>query len=380
MKNKSVNNISAEVLAAFLDGNATAQESKDVFGAFSEDAELRELMHISQSVDAELGLISHDCELIPMTAMAATCDDANYCCLECEKYILQRFEIEFDEKQLLQNAIRNGWQKDEGTALHNVGRHLESKGLIVSRQYNASIDDIAKAIGENEGVIVAVDGGELLGNRKAEIIEDVLIGPQPDHTVVVISLDLQKQTITIYDPNSANVEDAYPLSQFADAWNDSKNYLVTTITLNHMKTYIPKPIDLSDVELTEDLKELQEAIAENAHEVWAQNRQAEGWMYGPKRDDEKLLHPDMVPYSQLSEGEKAYDREMAMNTIKLLKKLGYDLIKREETELYQILRDRISGSEEEFYCSICKHPVSKFQIYCDGCGNKLDIDWSLHRK
>ena len=47
-----------------------------------------------------------------------------------------------------------------------------------------------------------------------------------------------------------------------------------------MKTYIPKPIDLLDVELTEDLKDLREAIAENAHEIWAENRQAEGWTYG----------------------------------------------------------------------------------------------------
>lgn len=39
-----------------------------------------------------------------------------------------------------------------------------------------------------------------------------------------------------------------------------------------MKTYIPKPIDLSDVELTENLNELREAIAENAHEIWAANR------------------------------------------------------------------------------------------------------------
>lgn len=328
MKNKSENNISAEVLAAFLDGNATAQESMDIISAFSEDAELRELMHISQSVDTELGLISHDCELIPMTAMAATCNDDNYCCLECEKYILQRFNIEFDEQKLLACAIHNGWQKSEGTALHNVGRHLESQGLVVYRQYNASIEDIAKAIGENEGVIVAVDGGELLGNRREEIIEDVLIGPKPDHTVVVLSIDLKNQTITLYDPNSFNVADTYPITKFKDAWNDSKNYLVT-ITINHMKTYIPKPIDLSDVELSEDLNELQEAIAENAHEVWAQNRQAEGWSYGPQRDDAKLLHPDMVPYSQLPESEKAYDREMAMKTIKLLKKLGYDLIKRE---------------------------------------------------
>ena len=62
MKKKSVNNISAEVLAAFLDGNATAQESKEIFGALAADAGLRELMHISQSVDAELGVYSYDCD------------------------------------------------------------------------------------------------------------------------------------------------------------------------------------------------------------------------------------------------------------------------------------------------------------------------------
>ena len=97
-----------------------------------------------------------------------------------------------------------------------------------------------------------------------------------------------------------------------------------------MKTYVPKPIDLSDVELTEDLNELREAIAENAHEVWAENRQAEGWSYGPQRDDKLKQTPDMVPYSQLPESEKEYDREMAIKTIKLLYKLGYDIVKREK--------------------------------------------------
>ena len=135
--------------------------------------------------------------------------------------------------------------------------------------------------------------------------------------------------------------------------------------------YIPKPIDLSDVELTDDLQELREAIAENAHEIWAQNRQAEGWSYGPQRDDAKLLHPDMVPYSQLPEGEKVYDREMAMNTIKLLKKLGYDLIKREETELYKVLKQRIQDSEEEFRCSRCGNVIYKHQAFCDKCGLEL---------
>ena len=327
MKRKSENNISAEVLAAFLDGNTTAQESKEIFGALAEDAELRELMHISQSVDAELGLAPQECEFIPMTAMAATCSEANYCCLECEKYILRKLNIEFNEEELLQNAVKNGWQKEGGTALHNVGRHLENKGLVVTRQYNALIKDIANALDDNEYVIVAVDGGELLGNRTDEKIEDILIGQIPDHTVVVLSLDEKSNTITLFDPNSSNAEETYPIEQFKDAWNDSKNYLVT-ITSNSMKTYTPKPIDLSDVELTEDLNELREAIAENAHEIWAENRQAEGWTYGPQRNDQLKQTPDMVPYSQLPEGEKEYDREMAMNTLKLLKKLGYDIVKR----------------------------------------------------
>ena len=374
MKKKSVNNISAEVLAAFLDGNATAQESKEILNALAEDAELRELLHISQSVDAELGLIPQDCEFIPMTAMAATCNEENYCCLECEKFILRKLDIEFNEEQLLQNAIQNGWQKENGTALHNVGRHLESKGLVVTRQYDASIEDIATALKNDESVIVAVDGGELLGNRAEEIIEDLVIGQIPDHTVVVLSLNPNNDTITIYDPNSSNAEDIYPIEQFKDAWNDSKNYLVS-ITSNNMKTYTPKPIDLSDVELTEDLNDLREAIAENAHEIWAENRQAEGWTYGPQRDDQLKQTPDMVPYSQLPEGEKEYDREMAMKTIKLLKKLGYDLIKREETELYRVLKQRIQNSEEEFHCRRCGNVIYKHQVFCDKCGLELKMDW-----
>lgn len=142
-----------------------------------------------------------------------------------------------------------------------------------------------------------------------------------------------------------------------------------------MKTYIPKPIDLSDIELTEDLNELREAIAENAHEIWAENRQAEGWSYGPQRDDEKKQTPCMVPYAQLPDSEKKYDREMAMKTIKLLKKLGYDLIKREETELYRVLRQRINQAAEDYYCRQCGHVIYKHQIFCDKCGFRLNMDW-----
>ena len=81
------------------------------------------------------------------------------------------------------------------------------------------------------------------------------------------------------------------------------------------------PVEGSDAEL-------REAIAENVHEVWARDRKFEGWTYGPNRDDEHKLHPDMMPYHLLPESEKNYDRQMAISTIKLVKKLGWDFVKR----------------------------------------------------
>ena len=52
------------------------------------------------------------------------------------------------------------------------------------------------------------------------------MGQIPDHTVVVLSVNESDQTVTIYDPDSENTEDIYPLRIFQDAWKDSKNYLV----------------------------------------------------------------------------------------------------------------------------------------------------------
>lgn len=373
MKN-TVNNISDETLAAFLDGSATAEETLAVFQAISEDAELRELLRISQAVDAELGVLSPECECLPMTAVAASCDEGAYCCLECEKYIMNLYHIPFDEDQLFKDAVRNKWCKENGTALHNVGRHLENKGLLVTRQYKSCITDIVDALNGGERVIVAVDGGELLGNRQEEITEDMFIGQIPDHTVVVLSVDDQKDTIKIHDPNSVNSEDVYPIKIFKDAWEDSKNYLVT-VAQSGEKAYDPKPIDLSDVELSDELNELREAIAENAHDVWAVERRAQGWTYGPKRDDIKKQTPCMVAYSQLPESEKKFDRDMAMNTLKLVRKLGYDLIKREDTELYKMLKKRIIETKGEYFCSKCGNPVYKHQVFCDKCGFELKMSW-----
>ncbi len=91
--------------------------------------------------------------------------------------------------------------------------------------------------------------------------------------------------------------------------------------------YTPDPIDTSKIILSDDLLELTEKIAENVHEVWAQSRIKEGWTYGEKRDDLKKETPCLIPYSELPEIEKDYDRNTAMETLKLIISLGYKISK-----------------------------------------------------
>ena len=91
--------------------------------------------------------------------------------------------------------------------------------------------------------------------------------------------------------------------------------------------YYPNPIDTSTINLPDDLLELTEKIAENVHEVWSQNRIKDGWKYGEVRNDETKETPCLVPYNQLPESEKEYDRKTALETLKLIIKLGYDIKK-----------------------------------------------------
>ena len=68
---------------------------------------------------------------------------------------------------------------------------------------------------------------------------------------------------------------------------------------------------------------LTERLAEHAHDVWARERMAQGWVYGPRRDDNRKAHPSLVPYSALPESEKDLDRRMALGTLKAILALGY---------------------------------------------------------
>lgn len=90
-------------------------------------------------------------------------------------------------------------------------------------------------------------------------------------------------------------------------------------------TYKPNPVDLTEVIVPEELFDLLEELARNTHDVWAANRIAQGWAYGPVRDDGQKMHPDLVPYESLTEEEKDYDRQTAISAIKFILAKGYQI-------------------------------------------------------
>lgn len=95
---------------------------------------------------------------------------------------------------------------------------------------------------------------------------------------------------------------------------------------NMNKEYTPQPIEIEDVRLPAELDELTERLAKNVHEVWAKNRIDDGWTYGAERNDEMKQHPCLLPYEELPESEREYDRNTAVGTLKLILKLGFKIV------------------------------------------------------
>ncbi len=90
--------------------------------------------------------------------------------------------------------------------------------------------------------------------------------------------------------------------------------------------YNPAPIDTTQVKLPAEVDELVERLAEHNHDVWARQRIADGWRLGPRNDEEKT-NPCLVPYDELPESEKVYDRQTAMEVLKAIVAMGFRIEK-----------------------------------------------------
>ena len=309
MENK--NYISDELLAAYLDGNTNEAETLEVLNAIKNEPSLKEALDIALDLEEE----SATYNVLPMMKLAAESGN-NICSVLCEAFILHRREVPFEEKELLSIAQNNRWLKPEGSPLHSIGQLLAHYDLMVTRNYDATISDISNALALDNDVIVVVDKEKLY---QLDDNED-----EPNHAVVVRGV--QNEIVSLFDPAQEETDVKVSLSSFLDAWKESHNYMVRV--LQSIEDYEPQPINLDDISLTDDLLELREAIAENAHDVWATARIKEGWTYGHERNDALKQHPDLIPYSSLPDSEKEYDRIMALDTIKLVRKLGFEIVKK----------------------------------------------------
>ena len=347
--------ITNELLAAYAEGNVSESERKAVRQYLTDNPEELESVMMMMDKDYDIQLDNHyknrlshsfDHELdslldeidtdnqetdtvaptvsiLPIMSRAAQNTVDNLCAVRCEGYALRTLGIDVSDTELEKEAESQGLLETDGTALYSIGQLSAKYGLFVSRKYDCTIKDITKSLKYGDIIIAIIDSTELILKPEESRIVDQLYGGIPNHAIIIKSIDVDKNSITLLNPGDSNDERLYPLDRFIDAWNDSSNYLVIS-NRNHYK---PHPINLSKVTLDKDIIELREVFAENVHEVWAKARLDDGWKYGAARDDSNKIDPYLLPYDLLPDREKDYCRLIAMDSIKCLKKLGWRLVK-----------------------------------------------------
>lgn len=324
--------ITDELLALFVEGRTTIEESAAILAAVQDDLDIRYYLEtaiedgmFSKADIAENASSKSICKIydistkhLPVMRLAAS-SVANDCVVRCEEYVLGRFSKESQYRKLYREACRRDWLRKDGTPLYNIGRLSELASLSVSRQFKGTISDILTELNGRCSIIVALNAGKLKNPkaRKAVVC---------DHAVVVLDVNLEKNDIELYDPQSPNHTDHYSIETFLRAWKPSKNYFVSIIERG-VRPYIPHPEYVAHIKLPTEVLPLADILAENAHDIWATDRlketekkKAKGMDVNPWND------PFMKPFSELTKKKRKTDYLSSLNTIKLLYKLGFIIV------------------------------------------------------
>jgi len=164
-------------------------------------------------------------ERLKKKARIALSDADALCAIRCEQYVLDMFGIHKPLSELKRMAEDKGWLTDTGVAIENLGKIPKQYGLTV-RTFKSDINKITAAIDEGKQVLVAVDGGELIGNPFEEKLEDALVGGIADHCVVVLNYDEEEKKVMLFNPAFGDIPLTVSLETFLDAWEDSGNYSI----------------------------------------------------------------------------------------------------------------------------------------------------------
>ncbi|XP_074091124.1 ryanodine receptor 3 isoform X9 [Macrotis lagotis] len=116
-----------------------------------------------------------------------------------------------------------------------------------------------------------------------------------------------------------------PVKEYKRDSEGIRDLLGTTHFLSQA-SFIPCPIDTSQIVLPPHLEKIRDRLAENIHELWGMNKIELGWTFGKIRDDNKRQHPCLVEFSKLPETEKNYNLQMSTETLKTLLALGCHIV------------------------------------------------------
>lgn len=250
--------ISDELLAAYLDGNTSPIENLIVESSFGNDASILEANDILSDYNMFSGIdgienLLPDFGLTDLFSQSISLETNNFndamdtngmvpdiqqqypdsCAIKSQQIILNEFGIDVNEDQLVQFSYEQGWYHADGTgtAAEDVGNLLETANIPVTRQDDANVFNLVSELSQGHKVIVGVDSEELWGNKFMAWLKDFFMGDTPDHALVVAGIDTSDPDnvmVIVDDPGSGEYHKAYPLDQFMDAWSDAQCYMVST--------------------------------------------------------------------------------------------------------------------------------------------------------
>lgn len=322
--------ITERLLSLFLTGDTTPDETYAILKAAKTNPEIALFLDVAEAD----GFFSFNiqsnhsarpvCQLfaihsrhLPVMRLAAI-GEANDCVVRCEQYILGQRGLQNQYEKLAKQARHHDWLRKEGTPLYNIGRLLELAQLSVARRFKGTLEDMQGELNGNCSIIVALNASRLVNpkSRSSAVC---------DHAVVVTEINKDEDYVELYDPQSSNQTDRYPVETFLRAWKPSKNFFVSIIERG-VRPYTPHPEYVAHIKLPEEIVPLADMLAENAHEIWAKDRLAEAEKKKANgKDVNPYDDPFMEPFHELSKQKRRTDYLSALNTIKLLYKLGFKI-------------------------------------------------------
>lgn len=223
-------NLSDELLAAFLHGNAGENATDSVLAELDNNAQLSEIMNIYTSVDNNLE--NEELKVLPIFALAATHPESLFS-FECEAFVLHHHDIPIDDFLQLEEAKADNWLCGGGNPLCHVGKLLELKGMAVSRQHDASIADLEKALDTGFEVITVVDENVLNGQTGA-------FKPK-FHAIYMTWAEAEADDIEYLNLETL-LDERLSIEEFGKAWACSGNYMITI--RENADVYNPAPINV----------------------------------------------------------------------------------------------------------------------------------------